>query len=195
LRSRHGQTCPRWRTAGRRWRGETGASARRASGPHSKRRRDEQALQSQRPATTRAGALQAQIVIHLRSHPHALTTPADHSDQLPWEFITAWLNRYGVCADALTVCSVTRTPPASGLRSDSAALLGARNTQHHDTWLTYTLRREQRGRPDGSQDHDGAPAHGIEHEALTSSRHWSYGRAAPDGRAVGTGWLATQRRR
>jgi len=142
--------------------------SRRASGPQNRRRRDEQALQSQRPATTRAGALQAQIVIHLRSHPHALTTPDDHSDQLPWEFITAWLNRYGVCADALTVCSMTRTPPASALRSDSAALLGGRNTQHHDTWLTYTLRAENNvgaltarkttmGAPAGTGSEDQAP--------------------------------------
>jgi type VII secretion protein EccE len=92
------------------------------------------------PATE--GPLEARIVIHLRPHPHTLTAPADHTDQLPWEFITAWLNRYGVRADALTVCSVTRTPATSGLRADSASLVGGRNTQHHDTWLTYTLRAE-----------------------------------------------------
>ncbi|OOK65356.1 hypothetical protein BZL29_7839 [Mycobacterium kansasii] len=86
--------------------------------------------------------MQARIVIHLRTHPHALTTPGDDSDQLPWEFITAWLDRYGVRADTLTVCSVTRTPPASGLRSDSAPLLSGRNSQHRDTWLSYTLRAE-----------------------------------------------------
>jgi type VII secretion protein EccE len=110
--------------------------------PQSKRNEDKQAAPSKRPAATRAGALQAQIVIHLRPQPHALTTPADHSDQLPWEFVTAWLNRYGVRADTLTVCSLTLTPQASGLRSDAAPLLGGRNTQHHDTWLTYTLRAE-----------------------------------------------------
>jgi hypothetical protein len=99
--------------------------------------------EEQSPPTPQPGAaLWARIVIHLRPHPHALTTPEDHSDQLPWEFITAWLDRYGVRAEALTVCSVTRTPPASGLRSDSANLLGGRLTQHHDTWLTYTLRAE-----------------------------------------------------
>lgn len=93
-------------------------------------------------APAKQGHLRARIVIHLRPHPHALTTPDDRSDQLPWEFITAWLHRYGVRADDLTVCSVTRTPPASGLRADSGPLLGGRNTQHHDTWLTYTLRAE-----------------------------------------------------
>ena len=67
--------------------------------------------------------------------------PADTSDQLPWEFVTSWLNRYGVRADALTITAVTRTPPPSGLRTDSAALLTGR-TQHRDTWLTYTLRAE-----------------------------------------------------
>jgi hypothetical protein len=86
--------------------------------------------------------LQAKVVIHLRPHPHNLTTPAEHADQLPWEFITAWLDRYGVRADALTVCSLTRTPPASSLRSDSAALLTGRTPQHRDTWLTYTLRAD-----------------------------------------------------
>lgn len=84
-------------------------------------------------------ALQARIVIHLRPHPHALTAPSDTDDQLPWDFITAWLQRYGVRADELAVTSLTRTPPASGLRTDSAALLGGRTPQHRDTWLTYTL--------------------------------------------------------
>jgi type VII secretion protein EccE len=142
--------------------------SRRTNRPQGRRRRDKQARASKRPAATRAGTLEAQIVIHLRPHPHALTTPGDHSDQLPWEVVTAWLNRYGVRADALTVCSLTRTPPASGLRSDSAALLGGRNTQHHDTWLTYTLRAENNvgaltarqttmGTPAGTTSEDDAP--------------------------------------
>ena len=67
-------------------------------------------------------------MLHLRPHPHALTTPGDTSDQLPWEFVTSWLNRYGVRADALTITAVTRTPPPSGLRTDSAALLTGRTT-------------------------------------------------------------------
>lgn len=93
------------------------------------------------PATQ--GPLEARIVVHLRSHPHQLTTAAaDETDQLPWEFITAWLHRYGVRADALDVCSMTRTPPTSGLRADSGSLVGGRNTQHHDTWLTYTFRAD-----------------------------------------------------
>jgi hypothetical protein len=89
-----------------------------------------------------APVLETKIVIHLRPHPHTLTTPDDHADQLPWEFITAWLDRYGVRADALTVCSVTKTPPPSGLRSDFPALLSGRTPQHRDTWLTYTLRAD-----------------------------------------------------
>lgn len=83
--------------------------------------------------------LHAQIVVHVRPQPHALITTDDVDDQLPWEFVTAWLDRYGIRTDTLTVCSVTRTPPASGLRSDAATLLGGRRTQHHDTWLTYTV--------------------------------------------------------
>lgn len=83
--------------------------------------------------------LQSQIVIHLRPQPHALSTPDDRDDQLPWQFITAWLDRYGIRADSLTVCSVTRTPPLSSLRADAAAQLSARTPQHRDTWLTYTL--------------------------------------------------------
>ncbi|MCH9731957.1 MAG: hypothetical protein K0U84_20165 [Actinomycetia bacterium] len=85
-------------------------------------------------------ALEAKIVIHLRPRPHALTTPEDTADQLPWKFITGWLHRYGVRADELAITSATRTPPASGLRADSAALLSGRTPQHRDTWLTYTLR-------------------------------------------------------
>ncbi|MBS4730618.1 hypothetical protein MSM1_20625 [Mycobacterium sp. SM1] len=124
------------------WHNRRRQRSRRASGARDNRRRHHHAERSPGSASTGAGVLEAHIVIHLRPQPHALTTPGDRSDQLPWEFITAWLNRYGVRADALTVCSVTRTPPTSGLRSDSAALLGGRNTQHHDTWLTYTLRAE-----------------------------------------------------
>lgn len=107
-----------------------------------KRATNDAGSQRHRPALIKQGPLQARIVIHLRPHPHALTTPDDRTDQLPWEFITAWLHRYGIRADDLTICSVTRTPLASGLRADSGPLLGGRNTQHHDTWLTYTLRAE-----------------------------------------------------
>ena len=104
-------------------------------------RRDAPSADAQTPpAVRRSQALEAQVVIHLRPHPHALTTPGDTVDQLPWEFVTSWLNRYGVRADSLTITSLTRTPPPSGLRSDSAALLTGRATQHRDTWLTYTLR-------------------------------------------------------
>lgn len=86
--------------------------------------------------------LEAKIVIHLRPQAHALTTAGQHDDQLPWDFITAWLHRYGVQAEELTVCSVTRTPPPSGLRSDAGPLLSGLTPQHRDTWLTYTLRAE-----------------------------------------------------
>ena len=57
------------------------------------RRRDNGAREPQRPTAPRTAALEADIVIHLRPHPHALTTRGDRNDQLPWEFITAWLNR------------------------------------------------------------------------------------------------------
>lgn len=90
----------------------------------------------------RSNALEARIVIHLRPHPHAMTTPGDTTDQMPWQFVTSWLHRYGVRADVLTIAAVTRTPPASGLRTDSAALLTGLTPQHRDTWLTYTLRAE-----------------------------------------------------
>lgn len=95
-----------------------------------------------RTAPDKPEPLQARIVVHLRPQPHQLTTAEDETDQLPWEFITSWLHRYGVRAVALDVCSITRTPPPSGLRSDSGSLVGGPNTQHHDTWLTYTLRAE-----------------------------------------------------
>ncbi|ORX21145.1 hypothetical protein AWC32_02050 [Mycobacterium xenopi] len=150
------------------WRNRRRQRSRRSTATQGRRRRDNHAESSSDSANSPNQVLQAHIVIHLRPQPHALTTPADRSDQLPWEFITAWLDRYGVRADALTVCSVTRTPPASGLRSDSAALLGGRNTQHHDTWLTYLLRAENNvgaltarqttmGGPSGSPSDDDAP--------------------------------------
>jgi hypothetical protein len=108
------------------------------------RRLSHRATASKAPTASPHGSdtLQAQVVIHLRPHPHALTTPSDAADQLPWRFITRWLDRYGVRADALTIAALTRTPPASGLRTDAAALLTSRTPQHRDTWLTYTLRAE-----------------------------------------------------
>jgi type VII secretion protein EccE len=90
-------------------------------------------------AVPQATPLRGQITIHLRPHPHALRGVDDHDDQLPWQFVTAWLDRYGITADTVTVCSVTRTPPPSSLRSDAAAHLSARTPQHRDTWITYTL--------------------------------------------------------
>lgn len=136
----HGQHVS---TAVRRWAPMTWHNrrqrAQRAQHPHSGHRPTEpQPPTADQCATT----LEARIIIHLRPHPHALTTPDDTSDQLPWEFITAWLNRYGVRADEIAICAVTRTPPPSGLRSDSATLLTSRTAQHRDTWLTYTLRAE-----------------------------------------------------
>lgn len=86
--------------------------------------------------------LAAPIVIRLRPQPHGLTTAADNGDQLPWQFITAWLHRYGVHADTLTVCAVTTTPPASSLRRDVAHLLTGPTPQHRDTWISYTLRAQ-----------------------------------------------------
>lgn len=94
-------------------------------------------------ATSSSTILQARIVIHLRPHPHGLTTPADTTDQMPWRFVTSWLHRYGVRADEQTITSVTRTAPPSGLRADAAPLLTNRSPQHRDTWLTYTLRADQ----------------------------------------------------
>lgn len=105
-----------------------------------RRRSPENAAPAVQPRST---TLQARIVIHLRPHPHGLTTPTDTADQMPWQFVTSWLNRYGVRADELTITSITRTPPTSGLRTDAASLLSARTPQHRDTWLTYTLRADQ----------------------------------------------------
>lgn len=93
--------------------------------------------------SVRSTTLQARIVIHLRPHPHGLTTPDDTADQMPWRFVTSWLHRYGVRADEQTITSVTRTPAPSGLRTDSAPLLTNRTPQQRDTWLTYTLRADQ----------------------------------------------------
>lgn len=117
----------------------------RARGPQPRRRRpSDQSAPGEQTDTAPAdsSALEARIVIHLRPHPHTLSTPEDTDDQLPWRFITGWLNRYGVRADVLTITAVTRTPAPSGLRTDSAALLSGRMPQHRDTWLTYTLRAE-----------------------------------------------------
>ncbi len=113
----------------------------RVRGTQRRPRRDASA-EDQQPPSVRSTALEAQIVIHLRPHPHALSTPADTVDQMPWAFVTSWLDRYGVRAEALNITALTRTPPASGLRTDSAPLLTARTPQHRDTWLTYTLRAE-----------------------------------------------------
>lgn len=104
------------------------------------RRRSQQ--QPTHRAPNRDRELEAHIVIHLRPHPHALVAAIDATDQLPWDFVTKWLNRYGIRADELAITAVTRTPPPSGLRADAAALLPSGISQHRDTWLTYTLRAE-----------------------------------------------------
>lgn len=113
----------------------------RKRGTQNRRRRGD--VEDTPPPAPRSDTLQARIIIHLRPHPHGLTTPEDTADQLPWEFVTSWLNRYGVRADELTITSITRTPPPSGLRTDSAPLLTNRTPQHRETWLTYTLRADQ----------------------------------------------------
>jgi len=106
-------------------------------------RTDRGARGASEPAGTPAGdALHARITLQLRPHPHALRADGDRDDQLPWEFVTAWLDRYGIRVDRLTVCSITRTPPPSSLRSDVGAALTARTPQHRRTWLSYTLSAE-----------------------------------------------------
>lgn len=153
----------------------------RASGDRAPNRRSN----ANRPAPANGSTdavLHTQVVIHLRPQPHALTVADDHSgDQLPWDFITAWLHRYGVRADALTISSVTRTPPASGLRSDAAALLTGRTPQHRDTWLTYTLsaasnigalaaRRTVLAHPAAAEDNDDdTNSTGLRHVALAET--------------------------
>ncbi|WGI35960.1 hypothetical protein QDT91_28550 (plasmid) [Mycolicibacterium aubagnense] len=115
-----------WRNRGLR---RSGTSAAAGSGP--------QELEAAQPDPEGA-RLRAQIVIHLRPQPHAVCTAASREDEIPWDFITAWLNRYGVRADSVTVCSVTCTPPASGLRGEAAAALEGQD-QQRDTWVTYAL--------------------------------------------------------
>lgn len=114
----------------------------RKRGTQNRRRRNE-SQDNAAPPAPRSDTLEARIVIHLRPHPHGLTTPSDTTDQLPWEFVTSWLNRYGVRADELNITSITRTPPPSGLRVDAASLLTSRTPQHRETWLSYTLRADQ----------------------------------------------------
>lgn len=133
-----------------------------------RRRRRTSSLDPQRAPDTPTTTLEARIVIHLRPQAHALATLGDSDDQLPWEFITAWLDRYGVRAEELTVCSVTRTPPPSGLRSDAAALLTGEAPQHRDTWLSYTLRAQSnlgalmaRRAPLSATDSDGPQQAGL----------------------------------
>ncbi len=86
--------------------------------------------------------LRARITLQLRPHPHALTADSDRDDQVPWEFLISWLDRYGIRADELTVCSVTRTPPPSSLRTDVGATLAGHHPQYRRTWLSYTLSAE-----------------------------------------------------
>ena len=144
LGSWHGQhvstTVRRW--APMAWHNRRQRSRRARSSQPRRRRSGQAAPTEQTPAPAVSSALEARIVIHLRPHPHTMTTPEDTTDQLPWRFITGWLDRYGVRADAVTITAVTRTPAPSGLRTDSAALLTGRTPQHRDTWLTYTLRAQ-----------------------------------------------------
>ena len=166
----------------------------RARGPQTAARSTDQAPPAHdRPVET--AALQAQITIHLRPHPHTLSTPSDAADQLPWEFVTGWLHRYGVRADELTVTAVTRTPAPSGLRTDSAAMLTGRTPQHRDTWLTYTLRAEHNvgalvarqttmGQPQASSETDGPSSPGRAALSDTTAR-----RLIAELRE--RGWLAT----
>lgn len=84
----------------------------------------------------------ATIVIHLQPHPYELSVPDDSRDQLPWELVISWLDRYGIRADALTVTSVNTTPAASSLRSDHSSLLSAATPQNRHTWISYTLRAD-----------------------------------------------------
>ncbi|MEY8019156.1 hypothetical protein [Mycobacterium servetii] len=86
-----------------------------------------------------SGDDEATIVIHLQPHPYELSGPNDTSDQLPWELVISWLDRYGIRANALTVTSVNTTPPASSLRSDHSSLLSAATPQNRHTWISYTL--------------------------------------------------------
>lgn len=95
------------------------------------------------PPAPRSTTLEARIILHLRPHPHALSTPENTADQIPWQFITSWLYRYGVRIDEQTITSITRTPPPSGLRTDAAALLTNDTPQDRETWLSYTLRADQ----------------------------------------------------
>lgn len=95
--------------------------------------------QSMLDAAPESLAETATVVVHLSPQPHALTAPETSDDQLPWEFVTAWLDRYSIRVDDLTVCAVTRTPPNSSLRNDVAPLVTPRTPQRRDTWLSMTL--------------------------------------------------------
>ncbi len=124
------------------WHGQHVSTAAARWAPMAWRNRRREVRSDPPPAAMVNDAVQARIIIHLRPHPHALLTPEDPVDLLPWEFLTSWLHRYGIRADSLTVCSMTRTPAPSSLRSDAAALVSARTPAHRDTWLVYTLRAE-----------------------------------------------------
>lgn len=116
------------------------AARRRIAMTRRNRRRTPPVVVSQDLPVEDPQPLRTRLTIHLRPHPHAVRTAADAAtDQLPWDFVTAWLHRYGIRADELTVCTVTKTPAPSSLRTDSANLLTGRTPQHRDTWLTYTL--------------------------------------------------------
>lgn len=198
LGSWHGQhvstTVRRW--APMAWHNRRQRS-RRARGSQPRRRRSGQAAPTEQTPAAPAvsSALEARIVIHLRPHPHTMTTPEDTTDQLPWRFITSWLDRYGVRADAVTITAVTRTPAPSGLRTDSAALLTGRTPQHRDTWLTYTLRAESNvGALTARRTTMGDPAGGASVEDLDAPARAAL--ADTTGRRLiaelrERGWLAT----
>ena len=80
---------------------------------------------------------QVSTTMQLRTQPHRLSTGTDPADQLPWQLIAGWCDRYGI-RTRITVTTITTTPPASTLRTENRALLAGR-TQHRDTYLTVTI--------------------------------------------------------
>lgn len=91
------------------------------------------------PATRPSSGAVAHIMIHLRPQAHRVITAPDPGDQLPWQTVLSWMNRYGIRAQTLSVSAVTRIPPLSALRRDRGPLVTGRTPQHRDTWIRFTL--------------------------------------------------------
>lgn len=139
LGSWHGQ---HWSTSVRRWVPLAHRNRRIRSG-HAKLPPTEPLPQDiSRDDASAIDSMQATVTVHLRPQPHALNTPPHVDDQLPWDQIGRWFDRYGIRTESIVVTSVTRTPPRSALRQAFEHRLSGSTPQHRDTWVSFVVRAE-----------------------------------------------------